>query len=45
VAIDADHKTIPIPPVIPETDEDKRRYKEAGERRSYRLEQRTRAKS
>ena len=44
VAIDEEHKTIPVPPVIPETDDEKRRYKEAGDRRSYRLEQRTRAK-
>ena len=44
VAIDENHKTIPIPPVIPETQEEMRRYKEAGDRRSYRLEQRARAK-
>lgn len=38
VAIDAEGNRIPVPPVIPETDEEKRRYKEAGERRAYRLE-------
>ena len=44
VAIDEQHNTVPIPPVIPETEEEKRRYAEAGERRSYRLEQRKSAK-
>jgi acyl-CoA hydrolase len=38
VAIDPEGNTIPIPPAIPETDEEKRRYKEAGQRRAYRLE-------
>ncbi len=38
VAIDPEGKAIPIPPVIPETDEEKRRYEEAGLRRAYRLE-------
>jgi len=38
VAIDAEGKPIPIRPVIPETEEEKRRYEEAGERRAHRLE-------
>jgi acyl-CoA hydrolase len=37
VALDADNHRIPIPPVIPETEEEKRRYEEAGRRREYRL--------
>jgi acyl-CoA hydrolase len=42
VAIDAHGKRIPIPPVIPETDQEKRRYEEAGQRREYRLALRSR---
>jgi acyl-CoA hydrolase len=42
VAIDAHGRRIPIPPVIPETDDEKRRYAEADERRSYRLAMRDR---
>ena len=42
VAIDRDGKAISIPPVIPETEEEKRRYREAGERREYRLAMRKR---
>jgi acyl-CoA hydrolase len=37
VAVDENGKPAPIPPVIPETEEEKRRYREAGERREYRL--------
>lgn len=37
VALDDKGKPTPIPPVIPETEEEKRRYREAGERREYRL--------
>src|SRR5580692_4926038 len=40
VAIAANGTRVPVPPVIPETDEEKRRYEEAGERREYRLSQR-----
>jgi acyl-CoA hydrolase len=43
VAIDASGRRVPIPPVIPETDEEKRRYREAEERRSYRLQMRDKA--
>jgi acyl-CoA hydrolase len=41
VAIDAHGQGVPVPPVIPETDEEKRRYEEAGRRREYRISQRT----
>ena len=40
VAIDAAGNRIEAPPVIPETDEEKRRYQEAGRRREQRLEMR-----
>src|SRR5436189_610983 len=42
VALDREGKAIPIPPVIPETEEEKRRFEQAGERREYRLELRNR---
>jgi acyl-CoA hydrolase len=44
VAIDAQGKRVPIAPVIPETEEEKRRYAEALARREYRLELRRRSK-
>jgi acyl-CoA hydrolase len=37
VALGPNGKGIEVPQVIPETDEEKRRYEEAGERREYRL--------
>lgn len=37
VALDEDGKPVPIAPVIPETETEKRRYREAGERREARL--------
>lgn len=37
VAIDEDGKPVPVCPVIPETEDEKRRYRQAGERREYRL--------
>jgi len=43
VALDDEGKPTPIPPVIPETPDEIRRYEEAGERRRYRLELRERA--
>jgi acyl-CoA hydrolase len=43
VAIDKTGKRIPIPPVIPETDDEKRRYVEAEQRRAYRLAMREKA--
>jgi acyl-CoA hydrolase len=43
VAIDSNGRRVPVPPVIPETDDEKRRYAEADERRAYRLAMRDRA--
>jgi acyl-CoA hydrolase len=37
VGIDGQGNTVPLPPLLPETDEDRRRYQEAGARREYRL--------
>jgi acyl-CoA hydrolase len=37
VALDEKGKPAPVPEVIPETDTEKRRYQQAGERREYRL--------
>jgi len=37
VALDPSGRPTPIPPVIPETEDEKRRYREAAERREYRL--------
>ena len=44
VALDKDRNSIPVPPVITETDDERRRFEEAGERREYRLKLRTRRK-
>jgi acyl-CoA hydrolase len=44
VALGDDGKPAPIPPVIPETEEEKRRFHQAGERRRYRLELRSRSR-
>jgi acyl-CoA hydrolase len=44
VALDENGKPMPIPPVIPETPDELRRFQEAGERREYRLGQRNRNK-
>jgi acyl-CoA hydrolase len=38
VALGSDGKRCPVLPVIPETETEKRRYEEAGERRAYRLQ-------
>jgi acyl-CoA hydrolase len=45
VAIGAKGKRLGVPPVIPETSEEKRRYEEALRRREYRLELRKRSKA
>ena len=45
VAVGEDRLTTAIQPVIPETEDEKRRYREAGERREYRLAMRDRLKS
>jgi acyl-CoA hydrolase len=42
VALDEFGKAMAVPPVIPETEEEQRRYREAGERREYRLAMRHR---
>jgi acyl-CoA hydrolase len=44
VALDTDGKPAPVPPVIPETEEEERRYREAQERREYRLALRKRSR-
>jgi len=44
VAIDAAGNRVPIPQVIPETEEEKRRYEEAARRREVRLEMRQKTK-
>jgi acyl-CoA hydrolase len=42
VAINPEGHAIPVPPLITETEEDKRRFEEAGARREYRLSMRRR---
>lgn len=37
VALDKNRQKQPVPPVIPETEEERRRYEQAGRRREYRL--------
>src|SRR5438067_210467 len=44
VALDAASAPVPIPAVIPETEDEKRRYEEAARRREYRLEMRRKGK-
>ena len=44
VALDENGKAVEVPPVIPETVEEQRRYRQAGERREYRLAMRDRLK-
>jgi acyl-CoA hydrolase len=43
VALDKSGSRLAIPPVIPETEDEKRRYQEAEERRAYRLAMREKA--
>ncbi|MDA1314411.1 MAG: acyl-CoA thioesterase [Acidobacteria bacterium] len=43
VAVGANREALPVPPVIPESDVEKRRYEEAAERRAYRLARRDRS--
>jgi acyl-CoA hydrolase len=40
VAVDKAGRGVPVPPIVVETEEEKRRYEEAGARREYRLSQR-----
>jgi len=42
VALDSEGHPVAVPQVIPESEEEKRRYQEAGHRRAHRLELRTR---
>jgi acyl-CoA hydrolase len=42
VALDENGRAIEVAPVIPETEEEQRRYRQAGERREYRLALRNR---
>jgi acyl-CoA hydrolase len=44
VALDEARNATPIAPVIPETEDEKRRFREAGERREYRLAMRNRSR-
>lgn len=44
VTIDANGEKIPAPQVVPETEDEMRRWKKAGERRKHRLELREKAK-
>ncbi len=45
VALDGDGHPVTIPPVFPETEEEKRRYEDAARRREYRLDTRRRGDS
>jgi acyl-CoA hydrolase len=45
VALDEQGKTAAIPAVIPETEDEQRRFREAGERREYRLALRNRVRA
>ena len=45
VALDKAGKATPVPAVIPETEQEKRRFREAGERREYRLALREKLKA
>jgi acyl-CoA hydrolase len=45
VALDEEQRATAVPPVIPETEDELRRYRQAGERREYRLAMRNRMKS
>jgi len=45
VCLDEKGNRVPAPPVIPETETEKRRFEEAGLRRAYRLEMRERART
>jgi acyl-CoA hydrolase len=45
VALDESGKATSVPPVIPESEEEQRRYQQAGERREYRMATRNRLRS
>lgn len=42
VAVDSQARRVPVPPLEPETDEDRRRYQDAGRRREHRERERER---
>ncbi len=42
VAVDKEGRRLPVPPLIPETEEEKRRYEDAGHRREHRKAERER---
>jgi acyl-CoA hydrolase len=42
VAVDRDGRRLPVPPVIPETEDENRRYQEAGRRRELREQEQKR---
>jgi acyl-CoA hydrolase len=44
VAVDRDGRRLPVPPVIPETEDERRRYEDAGRRRDLREQERKRKK-
>jgi acyl-CoA hydrolase len=44
VAVDKSGRRLPVPPLIPETEEEKRRYEDAGHRREHRKAERERKK-
>jgi acyl-CoA hydrolase len=45
VALDNQHHAMAVPPVIPETEVEMRRYREAGDRREYRLAMKNRLRT
>jgi acyl-CoA hydrolase len=42
VAVDRHGRRMPVPPVVPETEDQKRRYEDAGRRREHRMAERAR---
>ena len=44
VAVDRDGRHLPVPPVVPESVEEKRRFEDAGRRREHRVAERNRGK-
>jgi acyl-CoA hydrolase len=45
VALDEERQPVPVPPAVPETEEEKRRFEQAGARRNHRLAHRNRNQS
>ena len=45
VAVDKEGRPQPVPPVIPQTEEEKHRFEDAGRRREHRLEERERRRA